>query len=74
MANSLRLKNNARRQKMTQNELKDLIKISGLTIKAFAFEIGLKERTIYNYLSGKTIPMTVVILIRKAFYKTIDFK
>ena len=74
MANSLRLKNNARRQKMTQNELKDLIKISGLTVKAFAFEIGVKERTIYNYLSGKTIPMTVVILIRKTFYKTIDFK
>ena len=74
MDNSLRLKNNARRQKMTQNELKDLIKISGLTVKAFAFEIGVKERTIYNYLSGKTIPMTVVILIRKAFYKTIDFK
>ena len=74
MANSLRLKNNARRQKMTQNELKDLIKISGLTVKAFAFEIGVKERTIYNYLRGKTIPMTVVILIRKTFYKTIDFK
>ena len=74
MDNSLRLKNNARRQKMTQNELKDLIKISGLTVKAFAFEIGVKERTIYNYLSGKTIPMTVVILIRKTFYKTIDFK
>ena len=74
MDNSLRLKNNARRQKMTQNELKDLIKISGLTVKAFAFEIGVKERTIYNYLSGKQIPMTVVILIRKTFYKTIDFK
>ena len=59
---------------MTQNELKDLIKISGLTVKAFEFEIGVIERTIYNYLSGKTIPMTVVILIRKAFYKTIDFK
>ena len=59
---------------MTQNELKDLIKISGLTVKAFAFEIVVKERTIYNYLSGKTIPMTVVILIRKTFYKTIDFK
>ena len=74
MDNSLRLKNNARQQKMTQNELKDLIKISGLTVKAFAFEIGVKERTIYNYLSGKQIPMTVVILIRKTFYKTIDFK
>ena len=59
---------------MTQNELRDLIKISGLTIKSFAFEIGLKERTIYNYLSGKQIPMTVAILIRKTFYKTIDFK
>ena len=59
---------------MTQNELRDLIKISGLTIKAFAFVIGLKERSIYNYLSGKQIPMTVVILIRKTFYKTIDFK
>ena len=74
MDNSLRLKNNARQQKMTQNELKDLIKISGLTVKAFAFEIGVKERTIYNYLSGKQIPMTVVILIRKTFYKPIDFK
>ncbi len=63
-----------RQQKMTQNELRDLIKVSGLTIKSFAFEIGLKERTIYNYLSGKQIPMTVVILIRKTFYKTIDFK
>ena len=63
-----------RQQKMTQYELGNVIKISGLTIKAFAFEIGLKERTIYNYLSGKQIPMTVVILIRKTFYKTIDFK
>lgn len=36
--------------------INEIFKASGLTVKAFAATLYVSERTVYNWLNGKTIP------------------
>ena len=36
--------------------IKQILEESGLTVKAFAATLYVSERTVYNWLNGKTIP------------------
>lgn len=45
----------------------------GLTKEAIAKEIGVSTKTYYNYLTGKPIPSTKLVILSKIFDCSIDY-